>query len=227
MKKKKDRLTFILIRVLLLLILLTAAVLVLPNPKIIGYVISSELTPQENISAVSCTENWQCSEFGVCANSLQTRICTDINSCGTAISKPNEQQSCNSPAPAPALIPANFPVLPVLLGVIVAAIIIIVLVIILQKKPSKKTVLPSAIQPSPQPPAPPSPSQTSQPPKIPEQLAKEFEDGIRERIDDEMSSEEILKDALSKGWNADYAKEVITKVTVEKTMELLYKNNKT
>jgi len=48
---------------------------------------------------VVCVENWECSNFSVCADSLQTRTCSDVKSCGTTTNKPSESQSCQMPAP--------------------------------------------------------------------------------------------------------------------------------
>jgi len=45
-------------------------------------------------AAVTCTESWTCGDWSACANSQQTRTCTDANSCGTTTSKPSESQSC-------------------------------------------------------------------------------------------------------------------------------------
>lgn len=43
----------------------------------------------------SCTENWECMGWLACKqDGTQTRICTDKNSCGTAINKPLEIQEC-------------------------------------------------------------------------------------------------------------------------------------
>jgi len=42
----------------------------------------------------ACTESWTCGDWSVCANSQQTRTCTDANSCGTTASRPAETQSC-------------------------------------------------------------------------------------------------------------------------------------
>jgi len=42
----------------------------------------------------SCLENWQCNEWSECANNLQTRICNDINNCGTIFNKPSETELC-------------------------------------------------------------------------------------------------------------------------------------
>ncbi len=50
------------------------------------------------ISEYTCAENWQCSGWDTCSSGMQTRTCTDLNSCGTAISKPAETQSCESPS---------------------------------------------------------------------------------------------------------------------------------
>ncbi len=46
-----------------------------------------------------CLENWSCSSWNSCLNSAQSRTCTDSNQCGTIISKPSENQTCNSPSP--------------------------------------------------------------------------------------------------------------------------------
>ena len=48
----------------------------------------------------ACTENWSCTSWSACSNSTQTRICTDVNSCGTTANKPTESQSCTV-APSP------------------------------------------------------------------------------------------------------------------------------
>lgn len=42
----------------------------------------------------SCLENWQCEEWSECINNLQTRICNDINNCGTIFNKPSEAELC-------------------------------------------------------------------------------------------------------------------------------------
>jgi hypothetical protein len=54
------------------------------------------------LTSSSCIENWQCTSWSAwseCVNNLQsrTRTCTDLNSCGTTISKPSEieTQSCS------------------------------------------------------------------------------------------------------------------------------------
>ncbi len=41
-----------------------------------------------------CTENWQCTEWSECINSLNRRTCTDLNSCGTTLLKPIERKAC-------------------------------------------------------------------------------------------------------------------------------------
>ncbi|MEK6760661.1 MAG: hypothetical protein AABX93_01930 [Nanoarchaeota archaeon] len=50
------------------------------------------------ISAISasCSPNWDCdeSDWSVCANDIQTRICNDLNSCGNNATKPDESQAC-------------------------------------------------------------------------------------------------------------------------------------
>lgn len=54
-----------------------------------------------------CQENWICNNWTQCINETQTRICTDLNECGTQENKPEEIQNCteppqeNSPPPNP------------------------------------------------------------------------------------------------------------------------------
>ena len=47
-------------------------------------------------SSITCQESWSCSDWSVCTSCLQTRTCTDSNSCGTTINKPVLSQSCSS-----------------------------------------------------------------------------------------------------------------------------------
>src|SRR3989338_2712271 len=42
----------------------------------------------------ACDEDWSCADWSSCSGGAQTRICTDVNSCGTNYDKPAEQQSC-------------------------------------------------------------------------------------------------------------------------------------
>jgi PGF-pre-PGF domain-containing protein len=42
----------------------------------------------------TCTENWSCTTWSVCANNKQTRTCTDANNCGTTTNKPVESKTC-------------------------------------------------------------------------------------------------------------------------------------
>lgn len=48
------------------------------------------------INAVLCTQNWQCTSWGVCSNGVQTRTCTDANNCGITANKPVVSQSCTT-----------------------------------------------------------------------------------------------------------------------------------
>lgn len=41
-----------------------------------------------------CTEDWNCTSWGICENLSQTRVCEDINNCGTEKNKPIEIQAC-------------------------------------------------------------------------------------------------------------------------------------
>ena len=41
-----------------------------------------------------CQENWSCNDWGTCSNNQQTRVCNDLNKCGTVLNKPAVTQSC-------------------------------------------------------------------------------------------------------------------------------------
>ena len=42
----------------------------------------------------SCTEAWSCTEWSKCSSGVQTRACSDANSCGSVANKPAESQGC-------------------------------------------------------------------------------------------------------------------------------------
>ena len=46
------------------------------------------------IITTSCTENWSCSGWSECLDGVQTRVCTDLNSCGTLQDRPEIAQTC-------------------------------------------------------------------------------------------------------------------------------------
>lgn len=44
----------------------------------------------------SCMPSWQCSNWSICSTSeTQTRVCSDVNNCGSTKNKPTESQSCH------------------------------------------------------------------------------------------------------------------------------------
>ncbi len=47
---------------------------------------------------ILCIEDWQCSEWGNCTGTTQTRVCTDLNDCGTTADKPDETRICEEMA---------------------------------------------------------------------------------------------------------------------------------
>ena len=53
------------------------------------------LTSSQTNETGACEENWNCGEWSKCINNSQARICTDLNSCGTAANKPVETQICS------------------------------------------------------------------------------------------------------------------------------------
>jgi hypothetical protein len=47
-------------------------------------------------ASTTCIEKWECSNWSVCINSIQTRTCTDSNNCKTNKLKPALERSCIS-----------------------------------------------------------------------------------------------------------------------------------
>ncbi|MFP4400437.1 MAG: hypothetical protein ACLFPQ_01020, partial [Candidatus Woesearchaeota archaeon] len=43
---------------------------------------------------ITCKESWTCGEWSSCSGGTQTRTCTDSNSCGTTLTRPQLSQSC-------------------------------------------------------------------------------------------------------------------------------------
>jgi len=54
-----------------------------------------------SFSIASCIPDWSCTDWTDCSNGIQTRTCTDSNSCGTTAGKPSESQTCSVPPPSP------------------------------------------------------------------------------------------------------------------------------
>jgi len=42
-----------------------------------------------------CTENWDCNEWSKCTDDIHTRICLDLDTCGTNSTKPAESENCS------------------------------------------------------------------------------------------------------------------------------------
>jgi hypothetical protein len=50
-----------------------------------------------NVTDGGCVPEWSCTEWSECSfNGLQTRSCTDLNSCGTNAGKPEESRTCEA-----------------------------------------------------------------------------------------------------------------------------------
>lgn len=47
-------------------------------------------------SKSSCLESWQCSAWSACINGEQTRTCSDLNICGTALDRPESKRICSA-----------------------------------------------------------------------------------------------------------------------------------
>lgn len=75
---------------------------------------TEEEVPEEEV--LECIPNWQCADWSECIEETQTRICTDLNACGTLVNKPAESQSCEIPA---------FDYAPYIIGVIIIIIVVV------------------------------------------------------------------------------------------------------
>lgn len=57
--------------------------------------VNSCASGQTEVAACTiCVENWSCNAWSQCGNNSQSRICTDLNTCGTIVNKPNNLQGC-------------------------------------------------------------------------------------------------------------------------------------
>lgn len=68
---------------------------------------AGNISPISNVvvqktAAIACVPSWQCTDFTACsADGVQTRTCTDRNSCGSSLGRPIEMQACTPPPPPP------------------------------------------------------------------------------------------------------------------------------
>lgn len=65
---------------------------------VVGYLLLSGSGPAP--IPESCTENWQCTEWGPCSNNVQSRTCRDIMACGTLEFQPALVRACTNPTPS-------------------------------------------------------------------------------------------------------------------------------
>lgn len=93
-----------------------------------------------------CQERWTCSDWGACENGIQTRVCEDINNCGTNSGEPFSSQPCATvgeeaeasvgPSGFFLLTPTNL-----LIGSVVLIIVAAITIFLLRRK-SENIVLP-------------------------------------------------------------------------------------
>lgn len=60
-----------------------------------NYWVAGESTVTWVFVSKGCIENWDCTAWGDCKNNIQSRTCTDRNSCGTTKIKPAETRGCD------------------------------------------------------------------------------------------------------------------------------------
>ena len=58
--------------------------------------VTEEAAPSagKRIVVVECNELWECSDWSICIDSIQSRSCIDSNKCGTKVNKPAETRAC-------------------------------------------------------------------------------------------------------------------------------------
>ena len=76
-------------------------------------------------AAITCVESWSCTDWSTCVNNQQTRTCTDVNSCGTTVNKPDESQSCTAEAEIGGIASWVYPTIAVVIIVIIGAVIFV------------------------------------------------------------------------------------------------------
>ena len=90
-----------------------------------GADISAEVTATNQ----TCSESWSCAEWSDCTDNVQTRTCTDANSCGTYTSRPAESQDC-----AIEDLPQTKEVFPIFNIVAVVVLVVAVVIFVLEIK---------------------------------------------------------------------------------------------
>ena len=101
-----------------------------------------ENVTQEAEEKPACQEVWTCTDWSACQNGIQTRICNDVNNCGTTAKKPILSQSCVVSPSVPSISPLTQTTqlgLGVGLIAVMALSAIIIFIILKRKKIKKKT----------------------------------------------------------------------------------------
>ena len=99
-----------------------------------------EVAPPED-GVVTCTEDWECIDWGECIDGIQTRICIDLNNCNTTLNKPEEMQTCEEAPEAGVGITGLLAALvgnPAYLLVLILLILAIITAIVKMMTPEKK-----------------------------------------------------------------------------------------
>jgi len=62
----------------------------------IGGQTTTNITTNETTPQQTCQERWICGDWAACIDSIQRRVCTDSNNCGTEENRPLEVQPCSA-----------------------------------------------------------------------------------------------------------------------------------
>lgn len=77
-----------------------------------------------------CEPNWKCMGWGECIEGIMTRICEDLNHCGTEYNKPLERVGCQKEIIKSSLIEEKENNLFLIIGIVIAIILLIILLIL-------------------------------------------------------------------------------------------------
>jgi len=83
-----------------------------------------------------CVPSWDCNEWSECMDNLQSRQCNDLNQCGTAAGKPEEEKTCGSSDTSTADDDKGSSFTILILGVIVLGVVVMAIMILMRPKKS-------------------------------------------------------------------------------------------
>lgn len=100
----------------------------------------SGVVPSSDLSATECISNWYCGEWSRCVDNKQTRICKDLNNCGTTQGRLSSEKTCDKAEEAKEItereiaklersLKEYWPIFPFFIFIIIGIIVTIILII--------------------------------------------------------------------------------------------------